>query len=162
MRILTLLFVFIPLLNHAQNSRIDDLAALALKIQNDPTGKDVLYALKPTMEDYQGLFQTVQDVGDAWMYTEDAYLDLDDKPIVIGAEYSEIKVYGVLAGELKRGVDSGLPEGYTDISNRMKPNAKIYAIEYLIPKEEETIQLHLFFHVNNRWVFIPMAYKAFE
>jgi hypothetical protein len=157
-----LFFLLIPFLPFAQNQRVTELTALAQKIQNDPSGKDVLNSLKPTMEDYQGLYQTVNDVGDTWMYTEDAYLDIDMKPIQIPAEYTEIQVITMLVAELKPGVDNGFPEEYAQIANRMKPTAKIYLVEYRKPGTTDKISLHIFFHVNNRWVYIPTAFKAFE
>lgn len=162
MKVLALLLFFLPFADFAQNNRVSELTELAKKIQQDPTGKDVLYTLKPTMDDYQGLYQTVNDVGDTWMYTEDAYLDIDATPVHIPAEYSDIQIKTTLVAELKPGADNGFPEEYAPIANRMKTTAKIYLVEFHKPGDRDTISLHLFFHVNNRWVYIPNAYKAFE
>lgn len=162
MQRLLLLFLILPFVQQAQTSRETELTELARKIQNDASGKDVLYSLKPTMEDYQGLYQTVNDVGDTWMYTEDAYLDIDSKPVRIPAEYAEIIVKSVMVADLRHGVDKGFPERYNDITNRMKPTAKIYLVEYHKAGSSDSISLHIFFHVNNRWVYIPNAYSAFE
>lgn len=162
--ILAILFT-LPMISHGQESDKEiQLKGIAERIRGAEFGASSWSSFKPTMDDFQGIFRSAQDVGDVWMYTEPEYMDLTTKGIEINPEYTIIGIKTILAAELAPDLTHGFPEGYGQIANRIKPNVRLYMITYApdSKKANDEQQVDIFFHVNNKWIFIPKAYQAFE
>lgn len=166
MKKLLLIILFVaPVLVYAQDTEKEgQLKMLAARMLADESGMHSWSTLKPAMEDFQSIFKTVEDVGEIWMYTEPEYMDLLAKVIQINPEYTEIEIKSAIAAELAPDLTLGFPDGYGQISNRIKQNVRLYMITFSSTdkknKGEQVVDI--FFHVNGKWVFIPKAYQAFE
>lgn len=164
-KLLLSFLLVLPIITFGQeNTKEDQLKAIAARINSQEFTAESWSSFKPVMDDFQSIFSAVDDVGDAWMYTEPEYMDLTENGISINKEYSIIEVKSVLAAELAPDLTHGFPVGYGNMANRIKPNVRLYMITYLPDdkKSTESQMIDIFFHVNQRWVFIPKAYQAFE
>lgn len=164
-KLLLILSIVLPALSFAQNTdKEEKLKQLGIRLQSSDATAQNWSSMKPEMNDFQNLFRSVQDVGDVWMYTETEYMDLVDKGIQIDPSYTIVEVKSVLAAELSPAETHGFHAEYGNINNRIKPNVRLYMLTYKPDdkKSTEEQKVDVFFHTNNKWVFIPSAYKAFE
>ncbi len=162
MHIRTIFMVlFLPLAVLGQ-SRETELLELSEQIRNDQSGHDFLLSLKPTLDDFQGLFQTGNDVEDVWMYTQETYIDLGMEQVTIPENYTEKEVITVMAVELGTSENKGLPAEYNSLVDHFKPTIKVYALRFHDPESKENMLLDGFYHVNRKWVYIPATYNAFQ
>lgn len=155
-------FILLSFYNNAQGSREKDLAQVAEKIRIDPTGNEYLKTLKPSMDDFQKIFVSAGAVGDVWMYTEEMYAGMGEGAVNPGSHRTETIIINVSGANLRAGAEHGLPGGYNSIKDHFKPGVMIYGIKFLEPGKEAGYSLNAFFYVNNHWVCIPKAWRAFE
>ena len=147
--------------NFAQSDKEKQLTEIAEKLRNDATGNVFLKTLKPTMDDFQKIFVTVDDVGEVWMYTEEMYTSMKEGAVKPGANRTETIVLNVTSANLKAGAEHQMPGGYNWIKDKFKNGITIYGLKFVEPGKTSGYSLNAFFFVNNHWVCIPKVYRAF-
>ena len=145
----------------AQSDKEKQLTEIAEKLRNDATGNEYLKTLKPSMDDFQKIFISAEDVGEAWMYTEEMYASMNAGAVKPGAHRSETIVLSVSSADLKAGAKHQMPGGYNWIKDKFKNGITIYGLKFVESGKTSGYSLNAFFYVNNHWVCIPKVYRAF-
>ena len=161
-----LLLILIALFSckaHEENA-ITELTAIAVELMDD-TAHKYLKTLKPTEEDYALIFNEGESTNIITKYSENKWSGIDNvpddgmKPLTDDAE---LKILSATKAELLSGNTNGLPTGYTKLATHLKEGSTIYGIQYLNTDGTEQKLRTAFFKVNDRWIIIPQAFKAFK
>ena len=150
-----------------QNNSIDEveeLRGVANQLKLD-TNKVFLSSLQPKEEDLKELFNEGEAADSIIAYSNSRWADISKvpedsmKPLTDDAS---LNIISVSKEELEAGKSNGLPEEYIQIAKYLKDEVTLYAIQYLNTDGTEQKMRSAFFKVNDNWMIIPLAYKAFN
>ena len=122
-------------------------------------------SLKPKGEDLKELFNKGEAADRIITYSNSRWADISKvpedsmKPLTDDAS---LNIVSVTKEELEAGKSNGLPEEYIQIAKHLQDDVTLYAIKYVNPDGTEQKMRSVFFKVNDNWMLIPLAYKAFN
>jgi hypothetical protein len=122
--------------------------------------------IKPTpVWKISNIFKEGEAVDKAISYSKMKWTDISKipqnsmKPLT---ENAKLKILSVSKRELKSGKTNGLPKDYLTIADYLKDGTSLYAMLYLNEDGTEQKMRSAFFKASEKWIIIPLAYKAFE
>ena len=155
---------FPPNVRFAFNSADEkDMGLVAEQLRLD-TNHTFLKTLQPTYEDCKAIFKTEDAAKKAFEYSQSKWNSIDKvsddsmKPLT---ENATLKIIKVRAVYLQYNMTMDLPEEYAVLGQHLNDHLVVYGLQYL---NDGTIQKTrtAFFKLPDKWVLIPLAYKAFE
>lgn len=112
-------------------------------------GTDALKSLRPSAAQIERIAANADDAKKLSAYVEKMYGSLPPS-LPIKPEQSEVMV------------TNDLPGGYANVASRFRPGVAIYAVKFVKPGETLGFALDGFMKVDNAWVMIPKAWRAFD
>ncbi|MEJ2112555.1 MAG: MBL fold metallo-hydrolase [Flavobacteriaceae bacterium] len=142
----------------------NDMEKVAEKLRLD-SNHTFLKTLQPTYEDCKAIFKTEEAAKKAFEYSQNKWKGINEvsddsmKPLTNNATLKIIKVRAVY---LQYNITMDLPGEYTVLGQHLNDHFVVYGLQYL--NDDGTIQKtrSAFFKLPDKWVLIPLAYKAFE
>lgn len=107
-------------------------------------GEPQLAAIAATAEDLEKLMD----------YCQQVYQELRQGVAAAKPEQTEVVVFGP---ELAK-----LPGGYSTQSQHFRPETRFYGFKYVAPGESLGMSFDGLFKIDNRWYFLPKAWRAFR
>jgi hypothetical protein len=87
-------------------------------------------------------------------YCQQVYRELRQGVPAANTEQSEVVVFGLDQSEL--------PGGYSAQARHFRPETKFYGFKYVAPGESSGMSYDGLFQIDNRWYFLPKAWRAFR
>ncbi|HAC92778.1 MAG TPA: hypothetical protein DCF63_19420, partial [Planctomycetaceae bacterium] len=87
-------------------------------------------------------------------YCQQVYRELRQGLAAAKPEQTEVVVFGLDQSEL--------PGGYSAQSRHFRPETKFYGFKYIAPGESSGMSYDGLFQIDNRWYFLPKAWRAFR
>ena len=150
-----------------QENKQDEITELVMMVDQFKADQnhEFLFTLKPSANDIRQIFK-----GEVPIARVIAYCNLKwDDPSKIPAntlkplsEDAELKILVVSKNELQQGVTYGFPREYLILANHLQEGTKLYAIQYLNADGTEQKMRSALFKPSDKWVMIPLTYKAFD
>jgi hypothetical protein len=87
-------------------------------------------------------------------YCQQVYRELRQGVPAANTEQSEVVVFRLDQSEL--------PGGYSAQARHFRPETKFYGFKYVAPGESSGMSYDGLFQIDNRWYFLPKAWRAFR
>lgn len=142
----------------------EELRALALQLQDD-ADHTLLSTLHPIESDYEVIFRQGLSREQGQAYSEEQWAEIYTLPANIMTPLTEdatLQILAVFSTALRTGRSNEFPEEYYRVAIHLKDEITLYAIQYLNPDGTEQLFRGAFFHIDDRWIYIPQPYMAYK